>query len=102
MAGPVLYPLRRRNMHLYAELLVGGAREIGVSFDSSGELERGFVNKFAWAGGGGVQYRLTPSLSLRVGADYWRAEFFNSNAAVQGQSNFRSSISMIYTFGARE
>lgn len=102
MAGPVFYPLRRRSFNLYSQVLLGGARETGVNFDSSDQLVKGFVNKFAWAGGGGVQYRLTPSFSLRVGVDYLRTAFFNSNVAVQGQSNIRSSISVIYTFGERE
>lgn len=102
MAGPVFYPVRRRNMHLYTELLLGGARETGVNIDSSGQMLLGFVNKFAWEGGGGIQYRVTRSLSLRVGADYLRTAYFNSNVAVQGQSNIRPSLSVIYTFGERE
>jgi opacity protein-like surface antigen len=102
MAGPVFYPVRRRHMYVYAELLLGGARQTGVNFESSGQMVLGFVNKFAWAGGGGFQYRLTPSFSLRVGADYLRTAYFNSNVAVQGQSDLRSSICFIYTFGERE
>jgi opacity protein-like surface antigen len=102
MVGPVFCPLRRRKMHVYTELLLGGARQTGVNFESNGQMVLGFVNKFAWAGGGGFQYRLTPSFSLRVGADYLRTAFFNSNVAVQSQRNIRSSIFLIYTFGERE
>jgi opacity protein-like surface antigen len=102
MVGPVLYPVRKRKMHLYAELLVGAARQTGVNFESSGQLVMGYANEFAWAGGAGFQYRLTPSFSLRLGADYLRTAFFNSNVAVQGQSNIRSSVNFIYTFGERE
>jgi len=102
MAGPVFYPVRRRNMHVYAELLLGAARQTGVNFESNGQLVLGYVNKFAWAGGAGFQYRLTRSLSMRVGADYLRTSFFNSNVAVQAQTNLRSSLSLIYTFGERE
>jgi opacity protein-like surface antigen len=99
MAGPVLYPLRKRNMNVYTHLLLGGARETGVNFESSGQMVLGFVNKFAWAGGAGVQYQVSRSLSLRVGADYLHTSFFNSNIMVQGQSNIRSSVNLIYTFG---
>lgn len=102
MAGPVFCPVRTRNMHLYAELLLGAARQTGVNFESNGQLVLGYVNKFAWAGGAGFQHRLTRSLSLRVGADYLRTAFFNSNVAVQRQTNLRSSLSVIYTFGERE
>ena len=102
MAGPVFYPLRRRSMHVYAELLLGAARQTGVNFESNGQLVLGYANQFAWAGGGGFQHRVTRSLSLRVGADYLRTAFFNSNVAVQRQTNLRSSLSVIYTFGERE
>lgn len=102
MAGPVFYPVRRRKMHVYGELLLGAARQTGVIFESNGQMVLGYANEFAWAGGAGVQYRLTPSFSLRVGADYLRTAFFNSNVTVQGQSNIRSSLCFIYTFGGRE
>jgi hypothetical protein len=102
MAGPVFYPVRRRKMHVYTELLAGAARQTGVNFENSGQLVMGFANEFAWAGGAGFQYRLARSFSMRVGADYLRTSFFNSNVAVQSQSNIRSSICLIYTFGERE
>jgi len=101
MAGPVLYPVRKRKIQVYAELLFGGARQTGVNFESNGQLVMGYANELAWAGGGGFQYRLTPSFSFRLGADYLRTAFFNSNVAVQGQTNLRSSIDFIYTFGER-
>ena len=102
MGGPVLYPLRGRNYNVYAHVLLGGARETGVNFTPSGQVALGYVNKFAWAGGAGFQRRLTTSWSVRIGADYMRTAFFNENLAVQGQSNLRGSVSLIYTFGERE
>jgi opacity protein-like surface antigen len=102
MAGPVFYPLRSRHTEVYAELLLGAARQTGVNFENNGQLVMGYANEFAWAGGGGLQYRLSPSFSLRVGADYMRTAYFNSNVSVQGQRNLRSSLCLIYTFGERE
>jgi len=99
MAGPVFYPIRKRNMNLYTHLLLGGARETGVNFESNGQIVLGYANRFAWSGGAGVQYRLSRVFALRVGADYLRTSFFNSNVALQGQTNIRPSISLIYTFG---
>ncbi len=99
MAGPVFYPVRKRNMNVYAHLLLGGARETGVNFESNGQIVLGYANRFAWSGGAGVQYRLSRVFALRVGADYLRTSFFNSNVALQGQTNIRPSISLIYTFG---
>jgi hypothetical protein len=99
MAGPVFYPVRKRNMNVYAHLLLGGARETGVNFENNGQIVLGYTNRFAWAGGLGFQHRLSRSFALRVGADYLHTSFFNSNVALQGQTNIRPSISLIYTFG---
>jgi len=101
MAGPVFYPFRGRKFSAYTQLLLGGARESGVNFDASGATASGWVNRFAWAAGGGVQYRLTPSFSVRLGADYMRTSFFNANNTIQGQNNVRSAVSLVYTFGER-
>jgi outer membrane protein with beta-barrel domain len=99
MGGPVLYAVRRPRFDIHAQVLVGGARETGVNFESDGTLVRGFVNHFAWAGGAGFQIRISPALSLRPEVEYLRTSYFDSNVAIQGQTNLRTSISMIYTFG---
>ena len=102
MAGPVFYPLRTRKTYVYTELLLGAARQTGVNFENNGQMVMGYANEFAWAGGGGLQYRMTRSLSLRVGGDYLRTAYFSSNVTVQSQRNLRSSLCLIYTFGERE
>jgi opacity protein-like surface antigen len=102
MGGPVLYPVRRPKFDIHAQVLVGGARETGVNFESNGTLIRGFVSHFAWAGGAGFQYRISEAFSLRPEVEYLRTAFFNSNVAIQGQTNLRTSLSMIYTFGRRK
>lgn len=99
MVGPAFYPVRMRKTNVYTHLLFGGARETGVNLSTDGLLLLGYVNKFAWAAGGGVQYRITRSLSLRVGADYLHTSFFNPELNVVGQSGIRPSASLIYTFG---
>ena len=101
MAGPVFYPVRRRNLSAYTQLLVGGARQTGVNFPTDGGIATGWVNRFAWAAGGGVQYRFTRSFSVRLGADYLRTSFFNANLAYEGQNNVRTAGSIVYTFGGR-
>ena len=102
MGGPVFYPVWRRKFDIYTELLLGGARETGVTMDTSGGLVKGFVNHFAWAGGGGFQYRVTPALSVRVGADYLRSNFFNQNVVQTAQPNLRAEVSVVYRFGRHE
>jgi hypothetical protein len=101
MGGPVFYPIRRRKFDFHAQVLLGGARETGVTFESDGTLVRGYVNHLAWAGGAGFQIRMSEALSLRPEVEYLRTSFFNSNVAIQGQTNLRTTLNLIYTFGRR-
>jgi hypothetical protein len=102
MAGPVFYAVRRPRFDIHVQALVGGARETGVNFESDGTLVRGYVNHPAYAGGAGFQFRISSALSLRPEVEYLRTSFFNSNVAIQAQTNLQTSLSMIYTFGRRE
>ncbi len=102
MGGPVFYPVRRSKFDIHAQVLLGGARETGVNFESNGTLVRGYVNHLAWAGGAGFQCRISPELSLRPEVEYLRTSFFDSIVAIRGQPNLRTSLSLIYTFGLRE
>jgi opacity protein-like surface antigen len=99
LAGPVFYPVRKRNMNVFAHLLLGGARETGVNYEANGQIVLGYANQFAWSAGGGVQYRISRAFAVRVGADYLRTKYFNSTVVVQGQTNIQPSVSLIYTFG---
>jgi len=101
LGGPVFYPVRRRKFDFHAQMLVGGARETGVNFENDGTLVRGFVNHFAWEGGAGFQFRMSEALSLRPEVEYLRTSFFNSNVAIQGHTNLRTTLNLIYTFGRR-
>jgi len=101
MGGPVFYPIRRRKFDFHAQVLAGGARETGVNFENDGTLVRGFVNHFAWEGGAGFQFRMSEALSLRPEIEYLRTSYFNSNVAIQGQTNLRTTLNLIYTFGRR-
>ncbi|HXP78992.1 MAG TPA: outer membrane beta-barrel protein [Verrucomicrobiae bacterium] len=101
MGGPVFYPIRRRKFDFHAQVLAGGARETGVNFENDGTLIRGYVNHFAWEGGAGFQFRMSEALSLRPEIEYLRTSYFNSNVAIQGQTNLRTTLNLIYTFGRR-
>lgn len=102
MAGPVVYLVRRPGFSIHAQLLGGGARVTGVNFESDGTLVRGYVNHFAWAGGAGFQFRISPALSLRPEFEYLRTSYFDSTVSIKGQTNLRTSLSLMYTFGRRE
>jgi opacity protein-like surface antigen len=98
LAGPVFYPTRAAKLTTYVHGLFGGARVTGVIPESGGEYQLGYVNKFSWAVGGGVEYQISPSFALRTGGDYQHISFFNSAMEVEGQSGFRAACSLVYAF----
>jgi hypothetical protein len=102
MGGPVAYLHRGRRLEVYAHGLIGAAYESGVNFNADGDLLHGYVNKLAWAAGGGAEYRLDRSLSLRFGADYLNTTFFSPTISMIGQHNLRAIAGISYRFGGRE
>ena len=101
MAGPVIYPVRTRKASPYVELLMGGARVTGPIPDGQGGFYRGYANDLAWAGGGGMEIRSTPEFALRLGADYLRTKYFDSNGLLTGQGNLRGVVSFTFYLGGR-
>jgi opacity protein-like surface antigen len=98
LLGPVFYPTRAAKLSTYVHGLFGGARVTGVIPENGNEYELGYVNKFSWAVGGGVEYQFSPSFALQTGGDYQRIYFFNSTTEVGGQSGFRAVCSVEYVF----
>jgi opacity protein-like surface antigen len=63
-----------------------------------GYLLGGWASSVAWAVGGGVEYRVTEALALRTGVDYMRASYFDPSLTLRGESNIRSTASIVYSF----
>lgn len=99
LAGPVFYPVLGHRMAPYVEILGGGARVTGATPMVGGGYVRGFSNKFAWAGGGGIEVRAWRTSSIRVGADYLHTSYFDPTVAVRGQGNIRAVVSWTHYFG---
>jgi hypothetical protein len=99
LAGPVFYPVPGHRITPYVEILAGGARVTGATPAVNGGYVRGFSNKFAWAGGGGIELRAWRSSSLRVGADYLHTAYFDPTVAVRGQGNIRVVVGWTHYFG---
>lgn len=96
LAGPVLYPVAHGRVRMYVHGLAGGARVAGpISFSSP--LLTGYVNKFSWAVGGGVEYRISPLVALRTGGDYQRTYFYNPTLQIRGQNDFRIVVSVVFS-----
>ncbi len=98
LGGPVLHVLRTKRLDLYADALLGGARLTGVNISKYGGYSSGYVVRPAWSFGGGGQYTITRSVSVRIGAEYVRTTFFDQAAALKSTYSLRESISLVYSF----
>jgi opacity protein-like surface antigen len=101
LAGPVFYPTRGR-LTTYVQGLFGGARVTGAVPFKQGEFLVGFINRPAWAVGGGAEFTLSPSFGLRGGIDYLRASYTDSTATIKGQLGIRTVASIVYYPGHRK
>jgi opacity protein-like surface antigen len=101
LAGPVFYPATHGNFDTYVHALLGGARVSGPVPTNGGILIGGWATGFAWAVGGGVDYRVSNSFALRAGVDYLRTGYFSPSLTIQGQNNIRATGGVVYMFGAQ-
>jgi opacity protein-like surface antigen len=95
LVGPVLYPVRHGRVRAYVQVLAGGARVAGAIPSSSASTLTGYVNKFSWAVGGGVEYQISPLVALRTGSDYQHTFFYDPNIQIRGQNDFRAVCSLV-------
>jgi opacity protein-like surface antigen len=102
LVGPVFHATFHHRFDTYAQVLVGGARVSGpVPLGGGSYLLGGWATGPAWAVGGGVDYRVSDSIAIRSGVDYMRTSYFDSTVAVRGQSNIRSTVTILYSFVKR-
>lgn len=76
------------NFTPFGELMVGAAH-----IHSGGTLPSPSNTSFAYALGGGLDYRVFRPIALRVEGDYLRTKFYGSR-----QNNFRLSVGVVFRF----
>ncbi len=102
LAGPVFYPTTHYHLDTYIHVLMGGARVTGpILLNGGGFLSGGWVNKFAWAIGGGAEYWVSDSMAIRSSVEYLRTAYFDSSLAIRGQNNIKTTASVVYFLGKR-
>ncbi len=98
LGGPVLYAYKSERVVLTGEMLLGGAK-IDGNVPGLTQDYTVMANKFAWAVGAGAKIRISLSTGIHVGVDYLHTAYFNSDLTVAGQSNLRSTASIVHVFG---
>jgi opacity protein-like surface antigen len=101
LVGPVYYPLNGRRLKVFVHALGGLAWEDSAVAINPTSYYSGYETRFSYAAGGGLEETLVGPFAVRATGDYQHTTFVNSNLALQGQSNLRVTLGLVYRFGRR-
>jgi opacity protein-like surface antigen len=97
--GPRVSWRKNEKVTPFGQLLLGGGHAGGTLYTSE-TSPLGAQNSFAMTLGGGVDWKLHPSISVRLfQAEYLRTQF--ANGSNNQQNNFRLSAGVVFHFGKR-
>jgi len=100
LAGPVFVPIQNNNTRLLVRALAGVSLVDGsVPVDQL--FYRGWLLRFSWAVGTGVEHDISGPFAARFNVDYLRTKFMSTTLTVQPQNNIRYTGSLVFRFGAR-
>lgn len=101
--GPRLRFPNQTRFTPFGQFLLGGGHAGGTLYTSSlgpGLAPIGTNNCFLYTIGGGVDYRLTNRLGIRmVQAEYLHSEFLNGSVVGYQQNNLRLTAGVVFNFG---
>lgn len=101
LTGPVFYPVEHGNTRMFVDVLAGTGLVGGATPGSDGQYYHGWLLRFAYAGGVGVEHFVSGPFSVRVGGDYLHTAFYDSVGAVRPQNNMRVTVSFVYRLAGR-
>jgi hypothetical protein len=99
LAGPVFVPLQNHNTRLLVRALAGVSLVDGsVPVDQL--FYRGWLLRFSWAAGTGVERDISGPFAVRCNVDYLRTKFISETLTVQPQNDIRFTGSLVFRFAA--
>ena len=102
LTGPVFYPVGHGNNRVFLHLL-GGAGLVDSAVPVSGTTYlHGWVARYAYAAGGGIERSLSGRFAVRVNGDYLRTAFVDSADVVQFENNLRLTVSFVVRLKERK
>ncbi len=102
LAGPVFYPIERRNTRLFVHALVGAGLVDSAVPISGTRYVGGWVARFSDAFGGGLERSISGPFAVRLSGDYLRTSFVDSNAIAHAQNNLRATVSVLFHIRDRQ
>lgn len=104
-AGPVFYPVERRNTRLFVHALAGVSRVAGaapMTQNTQKDYFHGWVVRFSYAVGGGIERSVKGPFAVRLNGDYLHTAFFDYGGAVQPQNNLRVTVGFVLHLRGRQ
>lgn len=102
LAGPVFSPLERGDTRAFVHVL-GGAGLVDSTVPTTGaDYLHGWVARYAYAVGGGIEHSITGRFAVRFNADYLRTAFVDSSDVVQMENNLRLTASFVVRLKERQ
>jgi opacity protein-like surface antigen len=93
MFGPVVRVANKGPFQPFAHVLFGGAH-VSASVSEPGFSGSGSDSGFAWAAGGGLDFKAVPLISIRVA----QFDFLQTHISGESQNNFRYSAGVVLRF----
>ncbi len=96
LGGPAFYPFEHGNTRLSVHALAGAALVDGAVPINAADYFHGWLARFSYAAGGGIEHVFSGPFGVRVQADYLHSAFFNAQGAVRPQGNLRLTVSLVW------
>lgn len=100
LAGPVFIPAQTDKTRFLMRGLAG-ATLVDTAVPVNQLYYRGWLARFCWAAGGGIERNLPGPFAARFNVDYLRTRFMSTNATVQPQNSLRVSGILVFRFATR-
>jgi hypothetical protein len=100
LTGPVFVPAQTENTRLFIRALAG-LSVVDGSVPVNQLYYRGWLARFAWAAGTGIERNLRGPFATRLNFDYLRTRFMGTTAEIEAQNDVRFSGTLVLRLAGR-
>jgi hypothetical protein len=101
LSGPMFYPVEHGNTRMFVHALAGAALVDGAVPINKTDYFHGWLVRFSYAVGAGIEHAVSGPFGVRVQGDYLHSAFFDGAGAVRPQGNLRLTVSLVFRLKER-
>jgi hypothetical protein len=102
LAGPVFHLFEQAKTQMFVHALAGAGLVDSAVPVTGGNYLHGWVERPAYALGGGIERSVAGPFAVRLSGDYLRTAYVDSTAAVRSQNNLRLTASIVFRLRERQ